>query len=180
MRERVLLAGLLACGLALAACSKDKANSREEAPAAVSVSVVVPPTPIPTFSAPPDVASPPADATKTPSGLAFKVLKPGTGKDHPGPADGVKVYYVGWTKAGREFDSIEPPLVPMSFRVTRVMAGWKEALQLMVAGEKRRLWIPAGLANGEDAHAGVPGGDLVFDLELVGILTGPKPPRLMP
>ncbi len=33
--------------------------------------------------APPDVAAAPADAEKTKSGLASKVLKPGTGTDHP-------------------------------------------------------------------------------------------------
>ena len=36
-----------------------------------------------TIPAPPDVAAPPADAAKTASGLATKVIKPGTGKDHP-------------------------------------------------------------------------------------------------
>ena len=36
-----------------------------------------------TIPAPPDVASPPADAVKTPSGLATKVLTPGKGKEHP-------------------------------------------------------------------------------------------------
>src|SRR5580704_9794344 len=35
--------------------------------------------------APPDVGAPPADAKKTSSGLASKVLTPGTGHDHPGP-----------------------------------------------------------------------------------------------
>lgn len=181
MREQTFLARLLAGSLALVACSKDnKSNSKEAAPLAVSVSVVVPaPTPIPTFQAPPDVASPPADATKTASGLAFKVLKPGTGKDHPRLVDGVKVYFVGWTKTGSEFDSIEPPLVPMSYRVSRVTAGWREALQLMVIGEKRRLWVPAALAYGDEGHTG-PRGDLVFDLELVDILNGSKPPPPMP
>jgi hypothetical protein len=181
MRDQTFLAALFAGSLALAACSKEnKATGNEPAPLAVSVSVVVPPpTPIPTFQAPPDVASPPADATKTPSGLAFKVLKPGTGKDHPRLTDGVKVYFIGWTKGGSEFDSIEPPLVPMSYRVSRVTAGWREALQLMVVGEKRRLWVPAALAYGEEGHTG-PRGDLVFDLELVDILTGTRSPAQMP
>ena len=38
---------------------------------------------------PPDVAAPPADAVKTPSGLASRVLKPGSGTRHPQPTDSV-------------------------------------------------------------------------------------------
>ena len=40
-----------------------------------------------TIPAPPDVAAPPADAVKAASGLLSKVLSPGTGTDHPTPAD---------------------------------------------------------------------------------------------
>src|ERR1700689_3804167 len=45
------------------------------------------------------------DAAKTNSGLATKVLTPGTGKTRPGPTDTVKVHYTGWTKGGQMFDS---------------------------------------------------------------------------
>ena len=62
--------------------------------------------------APPDVAAPPADATKTASGLASKVLTPGTGTDHPGQNDAVKVNYTGWTTDGKMFDSSVAPLQP--------------------------------------------------------------------
>jgi len=44
------------------------------------LSITPGPKPIP---APADVATPPADATKTTSGLVSKVLKHGTGTDHP-------------------------------------------------------------------------------------------------
>src|SRR5689334_22428269 len=59
----------------------------------------------PDLPAPSDVATPPADAAKTASGLATKVLTPGTGKDHPGPDDQLEVHYSGWTASGRMFDS---------------------------------------------------------------------------
>ena len=55
--------------------------------------------------APPDVKAAPADAEKTASGLASKVLKPGTGKDKPAAADNVEVHYTGWTTDGKMFDS---------------------------------------------------------------------------
>ena len=55
--------------------------------------------------APPDVAAPPADAAKTKSGLATKVIAPGTGTDHPGRRIIVTVDYTGWNTKGVMFDS---------------------------------------------------------------------------
>jgi peptidylprolyl isomerase len=116
---------------------------------------------------PPDVAAPPADATKTASGLASKVLTPGSGKDHPAPSDTVTIHYTGWTTDGKMFDSSVAKGRPSSFPVNRVIAGFSEGLQLMVPGEKRRLWIPESLAY--KGQAGKPAGMLVFDLELIAI-----------
>ena len=128
--------------------------------------------------APPDVAAAPADATKTASGLATKVLSPGTGKDHPGANDRVKVNYTGWTKDGKSFDSTAGK-DPATFGVGEVIKGWTEGLQLMVAGEKRRFWIPAALAYGDGpSMGGAPKGDLVFDVELLDIMPAPKPPEV--
>jgi peptidylprolyl isomerase len=56
-----------------------------------------------------------------------------------------------------------------------VIKGWTEALQLMVVGEKRRLWIPSALAYGDNAGAGAPSGQLTFDVELLEIMASPKP-----
>ena len=95
---------------------------------------------------PPDVAAPPADAAKTPSGLASKVITPGTGKTHPGKSDIVTVHYTGWKTDGSMFDSSVLRGKPSSFPLDRVIAGWTEGVQLMVEGEKRRFWIPEALA----------------------------------
>ena len=57
------------------------------------------------IAAPADVASVPADATKNPSGLATKVLKPGTGTEHPAKDEIVVVDYTGWTSDGKMFDN---------------------------------------------------------------------------
>ena len=134
-----------------------------------------------TLPAPPDVAAPPNDAKKTASGLAVKVLKPGSGKDRPGPDDKVKVHYTGWTTDGKMFDSSVARGEPTSFRVSGVIKGWTEGLQLMTAGEKARFWIPAKLAYGDTpAQPGMPAGMLVFDVELLEIATAPKPPAVPP
>src|SRR5688572_5056280 len=80
---------------------------------------------------PPDVAEPPADAERTPSGLASKVLAPGSGDAHPGPRDRVKVRYAGWNKQGVRFSVMA--FDPLEFALDRAIAGWLEGLQLMVA-----------------------------------------------
>jgi FKBP-type peptidyl-prolyl cis-trans isomerase len=128
--------------------------------------------------APADVAAPPADAKKTASGLATKILTPGKGKEHPQDADSVKVHYTGWTSDGKMFDSSVVRGEPTSFGVTQVIAGWTEALKLMVVGEKRRMWIPAKIAYGETARPGYPAGQLTFDVELLEITAPPKPPEV--
>ena len=116
--------------------------------------------------APSDVAAPPADAVKLPSGLSTKVLKAGTSKDHPGKEDLVTVDYTGWKADGSMFDSSVARGKPAVFPVNRVIAGFSEGLQLMVPGEKRRLWIPESLAYKGTRE---PKGILVFDVEVIDI-----------
>jgi FKBP-type peptidyl-prolyl cis-trans isomerase len=117
--------------------------------------------------APADVASPPADATTTPSGLASKVIKPGTGTAHPTARSKVRVHYTGWTTDGKMFDSSVARNETISFGLNQVIAGWTEGVQLMVEGETRRLWIPESLAY--RGAPGAPKGMLVFDVELIKI-----------
>jgi len=123
------------------------------------------PEPPPPPAVPEDVAAPPADATKTTSGLASKVLRPGVGGEHPTAKSTVTVHYSGWTTDGQLFDSSVLRGEPISFPLNQVIPGWTEGLQLMVAGEKRRLWIPEELAY--KGVAGAPQGTLVFDVELI-------------
>lgn len=119
------------------------------------------------ITAPPDVSAPPSDATVSASGLATKVLEPGTGSQHPRANSRVKVHYSGWTTDGQMFDSSVARNEPISFGLNQVIAGWTEGVQLMVEGEKRRLWIPERLAYG--GQRGAPQGMLVFDVELIKI-----------
>jgi peptidylprolyl isomerase len=127
-----------------------------------------------TIPPPSDVAAPPADAQKTSSGLSSRVLQAGSGTTHPSAENTVKVHYTGWTTDGKMFDSSVKRGQPISFPLNRVIAGWTEGVQLMVTGEKRRLWIPEGLAY--QGRAGAPQGMLVFDVELLDIISAPKTP----
>src|SRR5687767_6338202 len=83
---------------------------------------------------PPNVAAPPAEATKAGSGLRTLVLQQGTGKDRPRADEIVTVHYTGWTTDGKMFDSSVVRGAPISFGLNRVIAGWTEGVQLMVAG----------------------------------------------
>ncbi|MEO0323816.1 MAG: FKBP-type peptidyl-prolyl cis-trans isomerase [Myxococcota bacterium] len=117
--------------------------------------------------APADVAAAPADAERTESGLASKVLEAGEGSEHPTAESTVEVHYTGWTTDGQMFDSSITRGRPVTFPLNRVIAGWTEGVQLMVEGEKRRFWIPEDLAYG--GRPGAPQGMLVFDVELIRI-----------
>jgi peptidylprolyl isomerase len=122
--------------------------------------------------APPDVAKPPADAQKSTTGLASKVLQAGSGTARPTADDFVTVQYTGWTTDGKMFDSSYARGAASTFPVSRVIKGWGEGVQLMVVGEKRRMWIPQELAYA--GQAGRPQGMLVFDVELVDIVPSPE------
>ena len=95
---------------------------------------------------PPDVKEPPADAMKTATGLAYKVLRPGTGTRKPTAQERVTVHYTGWTTDGKMFDSSVSRGTPTTFRLDGVIAGWTEGVALMVEGERTRFWIPQDLA----------------------------------
>jgi peptidylprolyl isomerase len=189
-KESSVRAGLLVVLLALTGCEKREANSGEvpdtvpEAATPVTSALAVTPPPVTpprtasAIPAPPDVETPPNDATKTASGLVSKVITPGTGKFHPGTTDKVKVHYTGWTKNGQMFDSSVTRGEPITFPLNGVIPGWTEGVALMVVGEKRRLWIPGKLAYGERPRAGAPAGDLVFDVELLDIVSAPKAPAV--
>ena len=128
-----------------------------------------PPAPAekPQIPAPPDVAAPPPDSLKTSSGISTRVLQPGTGQRHPRATDTVSVHYTGWTTDGKMFDSSVQRGEPSEFRLNGVIRGWTEGVQMMVEGEKRRLWIPESLAY--QGQPGQPQGMLVFDIELLDI-----------
>lgn len=167
MRSKNLLRFIAPCaaGLALAL----PLHAEPEVPSAPPATTTMPETPS-------DVKAPPADAEKTASGLFSKVIQAGKGEKKPGARDTVTVHYSGWTTDGKLFDSSSKGGKPISFALNQVIKGWTEGVQFMVEGEKRRFWIPADLAYGENPGGGRPGGMLVFDIELLGIKEAPKPP----
>ena len=119
---------------------------------------------------PDDLTTPPPDATKTESRLMYKVLYRGHGKVRPGPNDLIKVHYTGWTSDGSVFYSTLRDNRPAVLEVNKLIPGWQEGIQLMVKGQRNRLWIPSHLAYGSRPSVlGAPAGMLCMDMELVDI-----------
>jgi FKBP-type peptidyl-prolyl cis-trans isomerase FklB len=106
-----------------------------------------------------------------PSGLQYKVITAGTGAS-PEPDDIVKVHYTGTTIDGTKFDSSYDRGEPASFRVSNVIRGWVEGLQLMKEGSKYMLYIPYDLAYGERGAGNVikPFETLIFEVELIEVI----------
>jgi FKBP-type peptidyl-prolyl cis-trans isomerase FklB len=103
-----------------------------------------------------------------PSGLQYEIIKEGSGKK-PGPASRVTVHYTGTLIDGTKFDSSVDRGEPATFPVNGVIKGWTEALQLMKAGSKWKLYIPSDLAYGDAGSPPTigPGETLIFEVELI-------------
>ena len=163
--------------LSFAAC-RDKSKSKAKPDPAVEA---LTPTNIPKgknkaqIPPPPDVGAIPADAQKSASGLAFKLLQSSDKTEHPGPNDTVMVHYTGWRSTGEMYISTMTRGVPQPMSLANAPAGWGEALRMMTVGEKRRLWMPAKLAF---ASAQAKGKDdlMVYEIELLEIKPAPALP----
>lgn len=108
--------------------------------------------------------------TTLPSGLQYEVIKEGTGAI-PKNTDTVVTNYRGTLVNGQEFDSSYKRGKPATFPVNGVIRGWTEALQLMKAGAKWKLYIPSELAYGMRGAGPMigPNSTLIFEIELLEI-----------
>jgi len=114
--------------------------------------------------------------TVTPSGLQYRVIKPGTGKS-PTVSDVVNVTYKGWLIDGTVFDQTQPGQ-QATFPAGALIPGWVEALQLMKEGDEWEIVIPSALGYGESGAGGVipPNQTLVFDMALISVQKQAPPP----
>ena len=112
----------------------------------------------------------------TESGLQYKVLKEGDGKQFPTEEDQVECLYRGTLINGQEFDGTDlRGNEPARFPVSGVIKGWTEMLKLMSLGEKVQVWIHPDLGYGQmDNGVIAPNSLLIFEMELVQIIK-PEP-----
>jgi FKBP-type peptidyl-prolyl cis-trans isomerase FklB len=109
---------------------------------------------------------------QTASGLQYKVIKEGKGKN-PTAADKVTVNYEGRMIDGKIFDSSFERKQPATFEVNAVIRGWTEGLQLMKEGGSYELYIPSDLAYGDQGNQNIPGGStLIFKVDLIKVEAG--------
>ena len=105
-----------------------------------------------------------------PSGLQYKVVTAGTGQK-PSKEDTVTVEYTGRLINGEVFDSTEKSGKPATFKLSQVIPGWTEALQLMPAGSTWEVFVPADLAYGPRSVGGPigPNETLIFNIKLLSV-----------
>jgi FKBP-type peptidyl-prolyl cis-trans isomerase len=96
----------------------------------------------------------------------------------PGPEDTVVMHYRGWDSRGQRFDDTHDRGKSERANVATLAPGWAEALSTMVAGEKRRLWIPARIAFGPAPTPERPVGDVVMEVELLDVIAALPPPEV--
>jgi FKBP-type peptidyl-prolyl cis-trans isomerase len=114
----------------------------------------------------------------TATGLQYEVITEGKGA-RPKATDVVQVNYKGSLLDGTVFDDSAQHGGPATIPLSQVVPGWREGIALMPVGSKYRFWIPAALGYGEQGTPGgpiPPSATLVFEVELLGIEKGGKPP----
>lgn len=105
-----------------------------------------------------------------PSGLQYKIIEKGNGAK-PAKDDAVTVEYTGRLIDGQVFDSTDKTGKPATFKVSQVIPGWTEALQLMPAGSTWEVYVPASLAYGSRSVGGPigPNETLIFKIRLIAV-----------
>ncbi len=111
------------------------------------------------------------DPVRTPSGIIYFDLLPGSGEPLSDPDATVTVHYTGWFVDGTKFDSSVDRNQPLSRPLATLIKGWVEGLSGMKIGGKRKLIIPHTLAYGEAGMEGriPPRALLIFDIELLAV-----------
>lgn len=103
-------------------------------------------------------------------GLQYKIIKAGTGPK-PTKDDTVTVEYTGRLINGEVFDSTDKSGKPATFKLSQVIPGWTEALQLMPEGSTWEVYVPASLAYGSRSVGGPigPNETLIFNIHLISV-----------
>lgn len=132
---------------------------------------LTPPPPAPSAQ---ELAGPPAGAVRLPSGISTLLLRAGTGKVSPRNEDFILFFAVGRQTDGDIVQNTYASPDPTRTQMSKLFPAWREALAGMVVGEQRRFWFPAELAP-KNPKTGVQEA-VVFDLELVKVISMPAPP----
>jgi FKBP-type peptidyl-prolyl cis-trans isomerase FkpA len=116
-------------------------------------------------------------AERTPSGLVYTSIEPGTG-EQPAETDTVRIHYTGSFRNGQVFDSSRAEGEPVTFPLNQVIPCFGEGVGRMKVGGKAKLVCPPELAYGDRGSPPVipAGAALVFEIELLEIVKGEEAP----
>ncbi len=107
-------------------------------------------------------------AQKTESGLYYIIDVPGA---FPRPTinSTITVHYKGYLTNQKVFDTTEGD-DPATFKLSEVIEGWQEGMQLFGEGGKGTLLIPSYLGYGSAIMPGIPANSvLIFDFHLIDV-----------
>jgi peptidylprolyl isomerase len=166
----LLFLSLMACGSgndsAPPAGSQPQAGSGSGlAKAKLRGEQVAPPVPL---------QAPPADATKTGSGLIYKKLVVNDAGTQPRRNDTVMIHYTGWNQATGETFFTNHDRAPLPLNLATTAPGFTEGLQLLHKGETAILWMPPSI--GYKSPPPKPE-TLVYQVEVVDIQPAPAIPE---
>ena len=106
---------------------------------------------------------------QTTSGLQYKVIAEGNGKEHPSVSDNVTIKFEGRKINGTLFGSTGD--TPSENNLMSLPRGLAEGIILMTPGAKYKFFIPYYLAFGETGYQTVePYSTVIFDVELIEIV----------
>ena len=110
---------------------------------------------------PVELTKPPADATKTESGLVYKKLVANDRGEHPALGDKALIRYTGWRpRTGETFFTTKSS--PIAIDIAHAAPGFREALPLLRKGEKAVLWLPPSASTPEP---------VVYEVEIVDVIS---------
>jgi FKBP-type peptidyl-prolyl cis-trans isomerase FklB len=105
-----------------------------------------------------------------PSGLQYKILKTGSGKQFPAVTDSVTIHYRAMYTDRTTFD-MSYETGPIDIRVNHLVMGLQEGIQLMRQGAIFEFYIPPQLGYGDQNYLDmIPGGTTtIYNIELIEI-----------
>ena len=106
-----------------------------------------------------------------PSGVQYKVVKGGTGKQ-PTLKDSVTIRYRVGRVDGKEIATGYPDSKPKTYPLGKALPGLQEVLKLMKEGSVWQIVLPPGPALGARGEALENAGVLIYELELVSVQSG--------
>lgn len=176
MRGFTTLFLFLGLFLGLLACQRSRDDNQPVTTTSSSIGATVPRSRAEQVAPPFDVKTPPADATKTASGLIYKKLVTNEGGAQPRRNDTVLINYTGWRQStGDTFFTNRASARPLPLNLTQAAPGFTEALQLLRKGEKAVLWVPAAIGYKTPPTEGTAEA-LVYEVEVVDITPAPAIP----